>query len=141
MEDCIFCKIAKKEIPAAIVFNGKKFMAFLDISPANKGHTLIMPKEHYPSLEEMPDEDGKEFGEMQVKIAKAVMKASKAEGFNLLLNNGRAAGQEVMHVHMHIQPRFSADDFRYKWTHKKYGQGEMESFLIRIKKNLQQQYL
>jgi|TARA_Y100000031_G_scaffold156076_2_gene209169 histidine triad (HIT) family protein len=137
MTDCIFCRIVAGEIPAAKVFEGSKFIAFLDISPANKGHALIIPKEHYVSLEEMPDEDGKEFGELQVKVAKAVMKATNAEGFNLLLNDGKTAGQEVMHAHMHIQPRFSDDDFHYKWTHKKYEEGEIEKFLEEIKKNLE----
>ena len=82
------------------------------------------------------DEDGKEFGELQVKIAKAVMKATNAEGFNLLLNNGKAAGQEVMHAHMHIQPRFKNDDFHYKWTHKKYEEGEIKEFAEKIKQFL-----
>ena len=136
MENCIFCKIVKGEIPAAKVYESSKFIAFLDISPANKWHTLIIPKKHYERLEDMPDSDGKEFGELQVKIAKAVMKATDAEGFNLLLNNGKAAGQEVMHAHMHIQPRFSGDDFYYKWTHKKYGEGEMQQMQEKIKKFL-----
>ena len=135
-EACIFCKIVKGEIPAAKVYEGKKFIAFLDISPANKGHALMIPKKHYEKIEEMPDEDGKEFGELQVKIAKSVMKATNAEGFNLLLNNGKAAGQEVMHAHMHIQPRFSSDDLHYKWTHKKYEEGEMKQMLDKIKKFL-----
>ncbi|MBI1969653.1 HIT family protein [Candidatus Woesearchaeota archaeon] len=136
MESCIFCKIIKGEIPAAKVYDGSKFIAFLDISPANKGHTLIIPKRHYVSLEEMPDGDGKEFGELQVKLGKAVMKATNAEGFNLLLNNGKAAGQEVMHAHIHIQPRFSSDDFHYKWTHKKYDDGEMQRMQEKIKQFL-----
>lgn len=137
MTDCIFCKIVKGEIPAAKVLEGKNFIAFLDISPANKGHVLVIPREHYSSLEEMPDDDGKEFGEFQVRIAKAIMKATSAEGFNLLLNNGRAAGQEVMHAHMHIQPRFSDDDFHYRWTHKKYGEGELQKMQEKIRGFLQ----
>ena len=135
-EACIFCKIVKGEIPAAKVYEGKKFIAFLDISPANKGHALIIPKKHYEKLEGMPDSDGKKFGELQVKLGKAVMKATNAEGFNLLLNNGKAAGQEVMHAHMHIQPRFSTDDFHYKWTHKKYEEGEMQRMQEKIKQFL-----
>ena len=123
----------KGEIPAAKVFEGNRFIAFLDISPANKGHTLIIPKKHYEMLEEMPDEDGKEFGELQIKIAKAVVKAANAEGFNLLLNNGKAAGQEVMHAHMHVQPRFSDDDFHYRWSHKKYGEGELQKMQEKIR--------
>ncbi|MBN4049137.1 HIT family protein [archaeon AH-315-M20] len=137
MEDCIFCKIVKGEIPAAKVYEGDKFLAFLDISPCNKGHTLIIPKEHYVSLNEMPNDDGKEFGELQIKLAKAVMKATSAEGFSLLLNDGKVAGQEVMHAHLHIQPRFSTDDFSYKWAHIKYEEGEMEKFVEDIKKNLE----
>jgi histidine triad (HIT) family protein len=136
MSDCIFCKIVAGEIPAAKVYESKKFFAFLDISPCNKGHTLIIPRQHYESLEEMPDEDGKEFGELQVKLGKAVAKVTNAEGFNLLLNNGKAAGQEVMHTHMHIQPRFSADTFHYKWTHTSYEEGEMDKFREEIEKAL-----
>lgn len=135
MEDCIFCKIVKGEIPAAKVYESVNFLAFLDISPCNKGHTLIIPKQHYVSLTEM--EDGKEFGELQLKLAKAVMKATEAEGFNLLLNDGKAAGQEVMHAHLHIQPRFSSDEFEYKWTHTKYEEGELELFQNKIKQFLE----
>ena len=112
MDDCIFCKIVKGEIPAAKVFESDKFLAFLDISPANKGHALIIPKNHYVSLNEMPDEDGKEFGELQVKLAKEVMKATNAEGFNVVNNNFEAAGQLVNHVHFHIYPRRKGDGLK-----------------------------
>ncbi|MAE42577.1 HIT family protein [Candidatus Woesearchaeota archaeon] len=137
MENCIFCKIIKGEIPAAKVYESDKFLAFLDISPCNKGHTLIIPKEHYVSLNEIPNEDGKEFGELQIKLAKSVMEATNAGGFNLLLNDGKVAGQEVMHAHLHIQPRFNTDEFSYKWTHTKYEEGEIQKFQDKIKEFLQ----
>lgn len=135
MTGCIFCKIASNEIPAAKLYESENFMAFLDISPANKGHALIVPKQHAQSLTELPEYVAQEFGELQLKLAKAVMKATNAEGFNLLLNDGKAAGQEVMHVHMHIMPRFSNDDFQFKWTHKKYDEGEMKEYFERVKSN------
>ncbi len=136
MSDCIFCKIAKNEIPAGKLYESENFMVFLDISPANKGHVLIVPKQHAQSLTDLPEYIAQEFGELQLKLSKAVMSATKAEGFNLLLNDGKAAGQEVMHAHMHIMPRFSNDDFHFKWTHKKYAEGEMKEYFDRIKGNL-----
>jgi histidine triad (HIT) family protein len=111
-------------------------MAFLDISPANKGHTLIIPKQHHVSFTELPDNLGKEFGEITLKLSKAVEKAANADGFNLLLNNGTAAGQEVMHTHLHIMPRFNDDDFQFKWTHKQYVEDEMQKFANNIKEHL-----
>lgn len=136
MTDCIFCKIAKDEIPASKLYESRNFMVFLDISPANKGHALIVPKMHAQSLTDLPEHVAQEFGELQLRVSKAVMQSTNAEGFNLLLNDGRAAGQEVMHAHMHIMPRFSTDDFHFKWTHKKYGEGEVQEYSERIKTNL-----
>ena len=136
MSDCIFCKIAAGEIPANKLYESENFIVFLDISPANKGHALIVPKIHVQSLTELPEYVAQEFGELQLKVSKAIMQATKAEGFNLLLNDGKAAGQEVMHAHMHIMPRFSTDDFHFKWTHKKYSDGEMQEYFERLKRNL-----
>ncbi len=105
-EDCIFCKIVSKKAGAVIVFEDGHSLAFLDIHPLNPGHTLVVPKKHYPSMVEMPPE---EVGRVFVSVAKVmrgVMKASKADGINIGQSNGRAASQEVFHMHVHVIPRY-----------------------------------
>jgi histidine triad (HIT) family protein len=105
-EDCIFCKIVSKRAGAVIVFEDEHSIAFLDIHPLNPGHTLVVPKKHYPSMVEMPPE---EVGRVFVSVAKVmrgVMKASNADGINIGQSNGRAASQEVFHMHVHVIPRY-----------------------------------
>ncbi len=105
-EDCIFCKIVSKKARAVIVFEDEHSLAFLDIHPLNPGHTLVVPKKHYPNMAEMPPE---EVGRVFVSVAKVmrgVMKASKADGINIGQSNGRAASQEVFHMHVHVIPRY-----------------------------------
>ncbi|MBW9222204.1 HIT family protein [Methanothermococcus sp. SCGC AD-155-C09] len=105
---CIFCKIAKGEIPAKILYEDEKTLAFLDISPRSKGHTLIIPKEHYETFEELPEEVAIDL----IKAIKRVIKKLKSlnpDGYNILNNNGPVAGQEVPHVHFHIIPRYKGE--------------------------------
>src|SRR6267142_5604812 len=105
-EDCIFCKIAGKEADATIVHEDPHTLAFLDIHPLNPGHTLVIPKKHYPSMVEMPPE---EVGRVFVSVAKVmrgVKKASNADGINIGQSNGRAASQEIFHMHVHVIPRY-----------------------------------
>src|SRR5881409_3777759 len=105
-EDCIFCRIAGRAADATVVYEDSQTLAFLDIHPLNPGHTLVIPKKHYPSMVEMPPG---EVGRMFVSVAKVmrgVMKASKADGINIGQSNGRAASQEVFHMHVHVIPRY-----------------------------------
>src|SRR5437667_3526389 len=105
-EDCIFCKIVSKKAGAVIVFEDEHSLAFLDIHPLNPGHTLVVPKKHYPSMVEMPPE---EVGRVFVSVAnvmRGVMKASKADGINVGQSNGRAASQEVLHMHVNVIRRY-----------------------------------
>ena len=105
-EDCIFCKIISKKAGAVIVFEDEHSLAFLDIHPLNPGHTLVVPKKHYPSMVEMPPaEVGRVFVSV-AKVMKGVMRASKADGINIGQSNGRAASQEVFHMHVHVIPRY-----------------------------------
>ena len=104
-EDCIFCKIVSGRADAVKVFEDSQSLAFLDIHPLNPGHTLVIPKKHYPSMVEMPaDEVGNVFASV-AKVMRGVKKASKADGINIGQSNGRAASQEVFHMHVHIIPR------------------------------------
>jgi len=133
--DCIFCKIAAGEIPSHKVYDDGLVMAFLDIAPVNPGHVLVVPKEHFSSLLEMPDDLLCRLAQTARKIAPAVLEAVGAKDFNLSLNDGEAAGQVVKHFHWHLMPRFKGDGHEL-WHGRAYGPGEAESLLAKIKENM-----
>ena len=113
--NCIFCKIAAGTIPARTVLESADCLAFLDVAPLALGHCLLIPRMHYTSLAEMPAAPaGALLGHLPA-LGGAVLRATGAEGFNVLLNSGKAAGQEVMHVHAHIIPRKTGDGLGYRW--------------------------
>lgn len=108
-DNCIFCKLANGVFPTNAIYEDEDFKVILDLSPATKGHALILPKEHYPNIMEMDDE----LLAKAAKLAKKVITKEKdvlgAAGYNLLQNNGEAAGQTVFHFHMHLIPRYAND--------------------------------
>ena len=111
MSDCIFCKIINREIPAGIVYENGTTLAFLDIAPLNQGHTLVIPKHHAETLSELPGNDLKDtIDAVQQVVKKLEGSALNIKDFNILLANGKDAGQEISHLHFHIIPR-STDDF------------------------------
>lgn len=114
---CIFCKIVKAEIPAKVVYEDEYVLGFLDIKPINQGHTLIIPKNHYESLSDIPQETLEKVINAGKKIANVLKESSvvKCEGINLFLADGKSAGQEVFHLHLHIIPRFEGDNFGLKF--------------------------
>ena len=132
--DCIFCKIAKGEIPSTKLYEDDDFLSFLDIAPANHGHSLVITKEHYETLEDIPEDRLQALIATVQKIAKAVVKGTDAEGFNVFANNKKVAGQLVPHLHFHIVPRFSNDGIKFDWPQKKYAEGEMD----KVKENITQ---
>jgi histidine triad (HIT) family protein len=107
MSECIFCKILKGELPCHKVYEDDKVLAFLDIHPATRGHTLVVWKEHKTCIEELNEEDFLEFTKKLYNIAKKIGKYS--EGYNILMNDNKAAGQLVPHLHFHIIPRKEGD--------------------------------
>ena len=117
---CIFCKIVKGDIPCAKIFEDDKVLSFLDIAPANKGHALIVTKNHYETLLEIPDDYLEDMMLKAKKIAQALSAALGNEGFNVLMNNKKVAGQLVPHAHVHIIPRFNGDGISLNWKPKKY---------------------
>lgn len=135
MSDCIFCKIIKGEIPSYKVYEDEAVLAFLDITPVNTGHTLIIPKKHYDNLADLPEEEASRLIKIVKKIMPAVIKATQADGFNLNLNNGAAAGQVINHAHFHLVPRYQSDGYEL-WQGREYAQGEAEDILEKIKINL-----
>jgi histidine triad (HIT) family protein len=134
-ENCIFCKIVKGEIPCQKLYENDSVLAFLDIGPVNKGHALVIPKKHYESLFDIPDDSLTLIAKAAKKVAKAVMQATQAEGLNLLQNNYKVAGQLVPHAHFHIIPRFGDDGFKH-WPQGSYNPGEIEEYKARIAKLL-----
>lgn len=131
-KDCIFCKIIKGEIPCSKLYEDNEFFAFLDIAPINKGHTLIVPKIHCKNLLDFPKAEETDLVEFIKKVARAIIKATNADGFNLGLNNGEAAGQVVHHAHFHIIPRFSDDNLGH-WPKKEIPEQEMQDIQKKIK--------
>ena len=105
-DDCIFCKIANGEISSTTLYEDEDFRVVLDIGPATKGHALILPKEHFENLYELSDEVASKTLVLAKKMAQKMTDALRCTGFNLVQNNGAAAGQTVMHFHMHLIPRY-----------------------------------
>ncbi|MDY2593925.1 MAG: HIT family protein [Oliverpabstia sp.] len=116
MENCIFCKIAAGEIPSATLYEDEDFRVILDLGPASKGHALILPKQHYANLYELPDELAEKVIRLAKKMVIAMTKALQCDGFNVVQNNGEAAGQTVFHFHMHLIPRYKDDHAGVTWT-------------------------
>lgn len=130
--DCVFCKIVKKEIPAEIVYEDAKTIAFLDISPVHPGHTLVVSKTHHETLLETPDDVACHMLSVVKKIAVSVIKATNAQGVNVGVNNGSAAGQVIFHTHYHVIPRFDNDGLKL-WPQQKYQEGQMQNIASRIR--------
>ncbi len=109
MEDCIFCKIIDKEIPASIVYEDDAALGILDVNPRAWGHTMILPKKHYPTILDVPPEElGPLLAAVQ-KVTAAIEKALAPDGFTIGVNHGKVSGQAVPHLHVHILPRFEGD--------------------------------
>jgi histidine triad (HIT) family protein len=112
VDDCIFCKIVKGEIPSEKVYEDDNFIGFLDINPEVKGHTLVIPKKHFKTLLDMPSSLGNEMLEAIKKISLELIDKQKSGGVNVVFNINKIAGQEVDHVHAHILPREKGDGIR-----------------------------
>jgi len=123
MEDCIFCGIASGGIPSKKVYEDNDFLAFLDIAPIIKGHTLVIPKKHSKNLLETDQETEDKLFHVVNKVARAVITATSADGVNITTNVGKAAGQAVFHTHIHIIPRFENDSL-VSWPGTKYDNDE-----------------
>jgi len=105
-KDCIFCKIANGEIPSATVYEDDDFRVILDLNPASDGHALILPKEHYRDITELPEDLSAKAFVLAGKIGSAMKKGLSCTGFNVVQNNGLSAGQTVFHFHIHMIPRY-----------------------------------
>lgn len=136
-ENCVFCKIIRGELPCDKLYEDDRVIAFLDISPTVKGHTLVVPKEHHVSLTTLPDDYRAQLMTVAPTIAAALMRAVDGDGFNLLLSNGECAGQVVPHVHLHVMPRRTDDAFSL-WppTSVEYDANEKDDLLEKTRTRL-----
>lgn len=124
--NCIFCKIANGEVPSKTLYEDDSFRVILDLGPATKGHALILPKEHYADLYELPEELAGEAMKLAKKMVTKMTDRLGCEGFNLIQNNGDMAGQTVFHFHVHMIPRYQADGQKIGWKPGKPTQDELE---------------
>jgi len=113
--DCIFCKIVKGEIPCDKVYEDKDFLVFLDINPVNYGHLLVIPKEHYKDIQETPDNLIEKIFILSKKLMRELKEATKADYVTLSI-----VGLDVLHLHIHLVPRFNNDGMHNFWPTKKY---------------------
>ena len=124
--ECVFCRIAAGSIPANVVYEDDQVLAFLDIGPLAPGHLLLIPKRHYNVIDELPPDVAMALGAVLPRLVAAARSVTGSDAFNILQNNGRAAGQEVGHVHVHIIPRTDGDGLGYRWRPQAYREGEAE---------------
>ena len=131
-KDCIFCRIAAGEIPAAKIYEDDLVFAFMDIAPINKGHVLVIPKEHHESSSTIPEEVAGRMFRVASRIGVALRRKLDYDAFNLHLADGTAAGQVVMHAHLHVVPRGVEDGFHWNWRQLSYGDGEAAAIAAEI---------
>ena len=136
MENCIFCKIANGEIPAATLYEDENFRVILDLGPASKGHALILPKSHAANIYELSDEMAAKAMILAKKMATAMTAALKCDGFNIVQNNGECAGQTVFHFHMHLIPRYKGDQVGIAWHPGELSDADKEEILLKVKEQL-----
>ncbi|MGN0335286.1 MAG: HIT family protein [Lachnospiraceae bacterium] len=131
-ENCIFCKIINGEIPSTRLYEDEDFVIMLDIGPASPGHALLIPKEHYANLYEMPEELLKKAILLAGKWGEKLQKVMGADGLNLVQNNGVAAGQTVYHFHMHLIPRYNGDGVGELWTPGSLSEEQRQEILRKL---------
>ena len=115
-DNCIFCKIAAADIPSATIYEDNDFRVILDIEPASKGHALILPKEHYANLYELSDDLAAKALIVAKKVITKMTGILGCDGYNVVQNNGEAAGQTVFHFHIHLIPRYKDDNVNIGWS-------------------------
>ena len=133
MDNCIFCKIALGQIPAATLYEDDDFRVILDLGPASKGHALILPKTHAKNIYELSDELAGKVFVLAKKMATAMTEALQCDGFNIVQNNGETAGQTVFHFHMHLIPRYQGDNVKLTWAPGTLSDEWKEEILRKVK--------
>ncbi len=138
-DDCIFCKIAGGQVPAATLYEDEEFRVILDLGPATRGHALILPKEHYADLTELDDAVAAKVLPLAGKMGAAMTRALGCAGFNVVQNNGEAAGQTVKHFHVHIIPRYQGGPRIVAWEPGTLEDEEKEQIVKAVREQLREQ--
>jgi histidine triad (HIT) family protein len=133
MDDCIFCKIIKGEIPSYKVYEDEKTFAFLDINPINAGHTLVVPKNHASKITNAEEEDLIVLTKAVKKVIKGLEDGLGVDNLNVFVNQGEDAGQIIPHLHYHVTPRYKGDGVKFDVPQKKLGEDELKEVLEKIK--------
>lgn len=131
--NCIFCKIAGGEIPSATLYEDDDFKVILDLSPASKGHALIIPKEHYRNLYDLDDALAQKALVLAKKMINKMTEVLGCDGYNIVQNNEEVAGQTVFHFHMHLIPRYNGDKVGLGWHMGELTDADKEEILARLK--------
>ena len=135
MGNCLFCSVIQRVMPGSFVYEDDRALAFLDMYPVNSGHTLVVPKTHMADLRDCPPDLAAHLFAVSTRLAPAVAAAVEADGFNVWTANGRAAGQTVFHLHLHILPRFTTDAFGLRFPDdypRKADRAELDAVAARI---------
>ncbi len=125
-DNCIFCKIIAGKIPSHTIYEDEEFKVILDVGPATKGHALILPKDHYANLYELPENKAMDVMRLAKKMMTVMTDKLHCDGFNIVQNNGEVAGQTVFHFHMHLIPRYKNDGEILKYIAGEPDQEELE---------------
>jgi diadenosine tetraphosphate (Ap4A) HIT family hydrolase len=135
--ECIFCRILRGELPAALVYQDDAVVAFMDIAPVNPGHLLVVPRTHAAGLEDLPEASGGAMFAAAQRLAGALRRSRlRCEGINLFLADGAVAGQEVFHIHLHVLPRFAGDAVRFTWPRTRPAREELEEAAAAVRERL-----
>lgn len=133
-DDCIFCKITNGEIPSATIMENEDFRVILDVSPATRGHALIIPKDHFENIFDLDEAIAAKLFVTAKSVAAAMRTALKCEGLNIVQNNGEIAGQTVHHFHLHLIPRYNDDQMNMDWKHLEVDQNQLNEIAANIQK-------
>ena len=139
MSDCVFCAVIGGEVPASVVYEDNVAVAFLDLFPVHPGHTLVVPRIHVTDLQDCPPDVAAHLFGVSATLASAVVQASDAAGFNVWTANGKVAGQEVFHLHLHILPRYENDTFGLRFPRGypvEASREELEAMAAKIRSSL-----
>lgn len=131
---CIFCRIVSAELPSAVVYEDDGVLSFLDIGPLADGHLLIIPREHHRDISAMPPSLCGKLAAVIPILSRALLHVTRAEGLNVLCNQGQTAGQVVEHVHFHLIPRKSGDNLGFRWHAGKYAAGRAQELAAEYQK-------
>jgi len=132
----VFCKIVKKQLPASIVYEDQAVIAFLDIRPLTMGHTLVIPKTHYVDILDIPEETLTQVHLVTKKVSIPIKEATRADGISIIQQNGRAAGQDIFHLHIHVVPRFEGQKLPRFGELKEVERAKLDEMAERIKEKL-----